>query len=123
MYQAILAEALLRLSAVAGTASTAGLTAWSGEIASADAPLVARLRRAGAILLGALLIGLGQAVIRIWLREKVVPRATLWAKPNSIAGRSSVLTRLAPCAAMARDFNGLEPDPKPAPEWATRPLR
>lgn len=37
---------------VAGTPTTAGLTSRSNNVASQDAPLVARLRRAGAIVLG-----------------------------------------------------------------------
>jgi fatty acid amide hydrolase len=37
---------------VAGTPTTLGLTEWRDRIAAADAPLVGRLRRAGAILLG-----------------------------------------------------------------------
>ena len=37
---------------VVGTPSTAGLTSRSGHRATADAPLVARLRAAGAIILG-----------------------------------------------------------------------
>jgi fatty acid amide hydrolase len=38
--------------AAAGTATTLGIPGWSGRVASADSPLVARLRQAGAILLG-----------------------------------------------------------------------
>ena len=37
---------------VAGTPSTAGLTARSGHRAVTDAPLVARFRQAGAIIVG-----------------------------------------------------------------------
>jgi fatty acid amide hydrolase len=37
---------------VAGTPTTVGLTGWRTRLATADAPLVARLRLAGAIVLG-----------------------------------------------------------------------